>query len=110
MVPTENHTDTNMQHVDMPVFPLVDKSVDIPLLQVVVATPGQRGLILPGARRSLSHMRDSVVSVDEGSVINNYFFFNTAPTQCPEERNDTERLNVSDVYIYSTAKICRNHT
>jgi len=67
-----------------------------------------RGLILPGARHSLSRMMGSLGSVDEGSVINNYFFFNTAPTQCPEERNDTERLSVSDVYMCSTAKICRN--
>jgi len=60
-----------------------------------------------GGRRSLSQMRDSLVSVDEGCVINNYFI-NTAPTQCPEEQNYTERLNMSVVYIYSTTKICRS--
>jgi len=43
MVPTENHTDTYFQHVDMPAFPLVNKAVDIPLAQVVVAVPGTIG-------------------------------------------------------------------
>ena len=43
MVPTENHTDTNIQHIDMPAFPLVDKAVGIPLLWVVVAAPGTTG-------------------------------------------------------------------